>query len=61
MYVRYLIESLVFLALACTFQYMITLFNKDVHLIRKDKEHIAALRVEDFETIEAYEKELAHE
>lgn len=60
MYVRYFIESIVFLLLAIIFQYFVTQFNRDVHLIRVDKEHIAALHVEDFDTIEAYEKELEH-
>ena len=43
MYVRYLIESVMFVLLAFTFQYMISIFNKDTHLIREDKEQLAHL------------------
>jgi len=56
MYVRYLIESVMFVLLAFTFQYMISIFNKDTHLIREDKEHLAHLDSKDYASQEEFEK-----
>lgn len=41
MQVRYAIESISFITLAFIFQYFITLFNKDVHILREDREKLA--------------------
>ena len=56
MYVRYLIESVMFVLLAFTFQYIITIFNKDTHLIREDKDHLANLDKKDFASEEEFQK-----
>ena len=40
---RFFIELIVFLGLAVTFQYFLTIFNSEVHIIDQEREHLNGL------------------
>ena len=46
MSVRFLIETFIFFALVCVYQYEISLFNKDLHLSIDELAHYRALESE---------------